>query len=378
MRITILLLSAIVLLTACQSSQNHEITKDSCINRYASLLSLSQTKEGYTLAQIRNPWQPEEVMLQYLLVPTDDKRWNDKLAEDVTQETGPFTLLRTPLKRLTITSASHTWLLGQLSALDHIAVICDTAYIMDEDIRTWMRNVSITDGGSSMNPNAEVLYAAHTDGVWISPYENQNVQLSAPVICCADYMENSPLGRAEWMRFYGRLVDRAALADSLFADVVTRYDSLSASTHRDSTTHVPTLLAELPYGPTWYVPGGCSTASMLYHDAGYDYFWANDPHTGSLSLSPEAVLAKAADCDRWIIKYHNQEGDWTLSDFVQQSPIYGQFKAAKEGEIWGCNTAYSNFFDVTPFRPDLLLESLINDDQRWFRRLTITNDSSND
>ena len=370
-----------ILLMFCACTKPHSNVTVADNLKYAQLLHLSQTNENYTLVQISNPWKPADVAAQYLLVPAEDKRWNDELSAQIATTYGPITILRTPLQRMTLTASCHAYLLDELRALDHVSVMCDAGYVMSPSVHRWMHDGLAYDGGSSMAPNNEVLLAAQTDAVWISPYENASTStlshLPLTLIYCADYMETSPLARAEWMRFYGRLVDKGQEADSLFCCISARYDSLTSLSQTDTLTSLSpdtiqpqrSLLAELPYGPTWYVPGGQSTSAQLYHDAGYAYSWADDPHAGSLSLSPEAVLAKAADCDRWLFKYMNTDGDWTLSDFLAQNPLYGQFCSAQTGNVWGCNTSYSDFFDVTPFRPDMLLESLINDDERFFKKL---------
>lgn len=372
MRYTLIFIT-LLLLSSCHSMRQGKQDLDQHTSQYASLLNLHETEDDYTLVQIFNPWQPSQVEVQYLLVPANDAKWNDISETKAKENYGDLTILRTPLQRITLTSSCHAYLLDELRALDYISVMCDTGYVMAPSVHRWMHDGLAFDGGSSMAPNNEILLAAQTDAVWISPYENASTStlshLPLTLIYCADYMETSPLARAEWMRFYGRLVDKGHEADSLFRCIETRYDSLISVSHADTIKARRTLLAELPYGPTWYVPGGCSTSSLLYQDAGYDYLWSQDNHAGSLSLSPEAVLAKAIDCDRWIFKYMNTDGDWTLNDFLAQNPFYGQFKAAKIGEVWGCNTSYSDFFDVTPFRPDILLESLINDDERFFKKL---------
>lgn len=368
-----LLFTLIVLLVSCTGRKQESFIPQTDTCHHASLLNFCETDEAYTLVQIHNPWQPSKVEVQYLLVPAEDNGWNEETEQTCKEIYGDFTVLRTPLQRITLTSSCHAYLLDELRALDLVSVMCDTGYVMAPSVHRWMHDALAFDGGNSMAPNTEVLLAAQTDAVWISPYENASTStlshLPLTLIYCADYMENSPLGRAEWMRFYGRLVGKGQEADSLFQHIETRYDSLICVSHADTLKTRRTLLAELPYGPTWYVPGGCSNSSLLYQDAGYDYPWSHDTHAGSLSLSPEAVLAKAMDCDRWIFKYMNPEGDWTLEDFLAQNPLYSQFKAAKNGEVWGCNTSYSDFFDVTPFRPDILLESLINDDGRFFKKL---------
>ena len=165
-------------------------------------------------------------MMQYLLVPKDDKDWNEDVEETYSMKYGPSTVLRTPLTRMTLTTACHTWLLSQLDALDNIAILCDTSFINASNIKTWMRSHKnngepmILDGGTATKPNVEVLMAGQSDALWISPYENATLgnldKLPIPIIYCAEYMENTPLARAEWMKFYGRLVGRAEKADSLF------------------------------------------------------------------------------------------------------------------------------------------------------------------
>lgn len=332
---------------------------------YSQLLRMDDC-EGYTVCDIQNPWHTDETLQRYLLVPSADSTWTDALANTLTERYGAMTVVRTPLSRLTLTATCHAWLLSQLHALDHVAVMCDTAYINAANLKQWLHTTpELVDGGSSMAPNAEVILSCQSDAIWISPFENMSfgnlMAMSLPIIYCADYLENSPLGRAEWMKLYGRLVGRGAEADVLFAQVAARYEQSVATADNGRT-----LLAELPYGATWYVPGGCSTAALLYQDAGYRYPWADDRHAGSLALSKEAVFAKAHDCDVWLIKH---EGPLTLAQLKQQNPLFAEFKAAREGQVWGCNTAVSDLFDVTPFRPDTLLQSLIDMDGAFYQRL---------
>ena len=341
---------------------------------YSALLNIEMV-DGYALCSIRDPWRSERTVMQYLLVPRDDSSWSEERQRDIEARHGQSCVLRTPLQRMTLTTSCHAWLLSQLGALDKVAVLCDTAYIHADNVRRWMRqrradgSPMVADGGSAMMPNTEVILSAGSDAVWISPFENTASgaigMIPVPVIYCADYMETSPLGRADWMKFYGRLVGRGEEADRLFAEVATRYTACIDSTR----TAGPMLLAETPYGATWYVPGGNSTSALLYQDAGYTYPWAQDRHAGSLALSKEAVLAQAQPCDLWLVKYEAAEGEISLSQFLAGDEIYGLFKAAQTRQVWGCNTATSDLFDVTPFRPDTLLASLQNMDGKFYQLL---------
>lgn len=353
--------------TAVVSTPSHT---DTSIH-HAELLHLQQLDHGRSLCQILDPWRSGRQIAQYLLVPSNDSEWNDQQQASYDEEFGSSQLLRTPLQHMALTTGCHAWLLHELEALQQVAVMCDTAYVTSAEVREWLHTHEVKDGGSATAPNAEVLLQAGCDAIWVSPYENLSLnaleQIDIPTIYCADYMENSPLARAEWMKFYGMLVGKEAEADSLFTVVGERYDSLCALT--DTLPHRPRLLAELPYGPTWYVPGGASTSAQLYEDAGFDYYWKDDAHAGSLSLSLEAVLAKAGDCDRWYFKYMDYACDWDYDTFAKQNPYFAKFRAYQSGELWGCNTAHSDLFDVTPFRPDWLLESIRNHDERFFQRL---------
>lgn len=374
---------------------------------YSSLLQMQDLDRGMTLCRIQNPWQPEQVTMQYLLIPDKDTAsFSQSDYEDLEKDFGPMQVIVTPLQRQTITASCHARLLQDLGALPTIGVICDANYISAPDLREALRNVP--DGGLSVSPNAEVLLAANSDAIWISPYETNSRTVAEailpqlPVIYCADYMETTPLGRAEWMRFYGRLVGLGERADSLFKIREAAYIGLAeaAALAADSTVQTTKpadrdtagqdnsktsgssnqkkryVLADFPYGATWYVPGGRSTMSRLYQDAGFVYPWADDTHGGSLALSPEAVFAKAQNADCWIIKYYSPERDWTLQDFVSQSNLYSQFRAAQSGSVYGCNTALSDYFETAPFRPDLILSEMRHillqedDSLQYFHRLS--------
>ena len=372
----LILLLIISTLTGCRSSQQQQqqlnVGSKGFGIEYAELLVMEDAGSGRTLCRILDPWRTERIMMQYLLVPKEDKEWNESEEETLATKYGVSTVLRTPLDRMAVTASCHIWLLSQLDALSHVAILCDTVFINAENIKKWMRSTKpngepmILDGGTATKPNAEVLLSGQCDAIWISPYENASLgnltMIPIPIIYCAEYMETTPLARAEWMKFYGRLVGCGTKADELFEAVATRYEKLRKGDNKGQK-----ILVDLPYGATWYLPGGNSTSAQLYEDAGYIYPWADDTHSGSLSLSKEAVLAKAQDCDIWYIRYMDSNKDWTLADFKRQNAFFDRFKAAQDGNVRACNTAYSDFFDVTSFRPDSLLESFIRQDGAFYK-----------
>ena len=374
------LLTGLLVLSACHTRQPSEpLSITPAATHYSSLLQMQELDHGMTLCRIQNPWQPDRVVMQYLLVPeADSARLSEEDLDLLEAQYGGVQTLYTPLRRQTLTSACYAYLYDQLGALEYIGAMCDTEYVLDSLVCADLRSGRIADAGNSMSPNAEVILSAQSEAVWVTPYETgSQAVLSAtlpqiPIIYCADYLENSPLGRAEWMRFFGRLVDKAPQADSLFHLVEQNYLSLA----QDTVYHTaPSLLCELPYGATWYVAGGRSTMGWLYQDAGFRYLWADDVHGGSLALSQEAVYDRGQQADVWIIKYYSPEGDWSLSNVLELNPMYREFRSCQIGRVFGCNTAQSDYYEVTPFRPDWILSEMRhicqneNDSLMFFKQL---------
>ena len=319
--------------------------------RYAENLSLSAT-EDYTIARLRNPWDTTRILHTYVLVDKEKS-----LPADLPEGT----LVRTPLSKAVVYSSVHCGLLNQIGALKSIGGVCDLKYIKLQEVQDGCRTGSIADVGNGMNPDIEKIIDLHPDAIMLSPFENSGgygrvEKLNIPIIECADYMETSALGRAEWMRFYGLLFGEAQKADSLFAEVEKNYNELKALVAPLSSA--PSVISELKNGSAWYVPGGKSTSARIYADAGANYVFADDEHSGSVPLTFETVFDKGQNADFWLIKY-NQAIDKTYKELEQDYAPYTGFRAFKERNIYGCNTGKVDFYEDSPFHPDRLLKDLI-------------------
>lgn len=326
-------------------------TGDTLSLHYAENLTLV-TYPDYTIATLRNPWDTLKTLHTYILVPKE-KPLPEQLPEG--------TVVRTPLSKSVIYSSVHCSLIDKLGAFKSIGGVCDLKYIKLPSVQEACKNGVIADCGDGMNPDMERIIDLHPDAILLSPFENSGGygrigKLNIPIIECADYMETSALGRAEWMRFYGLLFGVAPQADNLFAEVDSCYQRLKMRAQLSSTSF--SVVSELKSGSAWYVPGGRSTIGRLFQDACGRYAFADDTHSGSVPLAFETVFDKAGDADVWLVKY-NRDRDMSYADLEADYIGYTGFKAFKTRNVYGCNTAKVPFYEETPFRPDYLLSDLI-------------------
>ena len=344
----------VLLLSACggkNSTASGSAQGDTIPLHYSSNLSLIDY-EDYIVAQLRNPWDTAKILHTYVLV---DK--NQQLPQELPQGT----LVRTPLSKAIIYSSVHCSLLIDFGVLNSIGGVCDLKYIKLPEIEEGCRNGTIADVGDGMNPNIEKIIDLHPDAILLSPFENSGgygrvEKLNVPIIECADYMETSSLGRAEWMRFYGLLFGKKTEADAMFAAVERNYKDLQELVKPIS--FAPSVMCDLKTSSTWYTPGGNSTIAKLYSDAGANYIFREDTHSGSLPYPFEVIFEKGQQTDFWLIRY-NQPVDKTYGELEKEFAPYAGFRPFKERNIYGCNTNRVPFYEETPFHPDWLLKDLI-------------------
>lgn len=319
--------------------------------RYADYLSISE-HPGYTEVTVRNPWDSVRTLQRYILVASDSA-----MPANLPQGT----IIRTPVSNALIYSTVHCGLLSELGATEAIGGICNSSYVTDSDLKSRISSGRIADCGMSHNPDMERIIQLHPQVIMLSPFENNDKyakvgDLGIPIVECADYMETSPLGRAEWVRFYGLLFGVREKSEKMFADTEREYLRLKEIAGKSD--EAPMVLTDQRYGQIWNVPAANSTMGRLIEDAGGKNPFADYNQSGSVALSPEKVLATAHDAPIWFIRY-NQDGEKTLKELASDAPVNSQFLAYKEGNVYGCNTRYINIFDETAFHPERLLRDMI-------------------
>lgn len=345
----------VLLLSACgggSKTSSLQAEGDTIRMKYLSLLQIVKHAD-YTVVTIRNPWDTLKVLHTYLLADRE-KPLPEHLPEG--------TVVRTPLQKSVIYSSVHCSLWSELDELKGIGGVCGLEYIKLPQIQEGCRNGSIVNVGNSMNPDIERIIDLRPDAILLSPFENSGGygrvgKLNIPIIECADYMETSALGRAEWMRLYGLLLGKEAQADSLFAGIEKEYLTLTQQVKSQNLKR-PTVISEMKNSSAWYIPGGNSTMGRLYQDAGADYVFAYLSNSGSVPLAFETVFDRGGNADIWLIKY-NQPQDKTYSELERDYAPYARFKAFQDRKVYGCNTNHVPFYEESPFHPELLLKDLI-------------------
>lgn len=345
----------VLLLSACgggSKTSSLQAEGDTVRMKYSSLLQIVKHAD-YTVVTIRNPWDTLKVLHTYLLADRE-KPLPEHLPEG--------TVVRTPLQKSVIYSSVHCSLWSELDELKGIGGVCGLEYIKLPQIQEGCRNGSIVNVGNSMNPDIERIIDLRPDAILLSPFENSGGygrvgKLNIPIIECADYMETSALGRAEWMRLYGLLLGKEAQADSLFAGIEKEYLTLTQQVKSQNLKR-PTVISEMKNSSAWYIPGGNSTMGHLYQDAGADYVFAYLSNSGSVPLAFETVFDRGGNADIWLIKY-NQPQDKTYSELERDYAPYARFKAFQDRKVYGCNTNHVPFYEESPFHPELLLKDLI-------------------
>lgn len=376
--------TAALLMAACQGGKTAAADAeagDTLEMKYAKLLTIvkhgdgeetSDATEGidyqYAEAIIANPWKAGTMLHRYILIPKGKE--GDKTVAMLARRrsTGArctTDTVRTPVESNLVFTAPHCQLLTELGCQNAITGVCDKDYINIPDIKSRAQADAkvahpIMDCGSSMQPDIERIIALHPEALLISPFENSGGygkldKLRIPVIETADYMETSPLGRAEWIKLYGLLLG-SSKADSLFSAIEKEYLQLKAEAAK-----LPlglSILTERKTGNVWYVPGGKSTMGILLRDAHARYIFADDTHSGSLSMSPEQIIAKGNQVDVWAFKYFGGNA-LTKQDLLAEYQGYQAVKAFQTGTVYETDTSCEPYFELTSFHPEILLREFI-------------------
>lgn len=331
-----------------QTSSKEALSSDSI--QYAQGFTV-QRFDTYIMVEVRDPWDSTRLLQRYLLVDR---------TKSVPGGLPKGTIVKVPVKDIVIYTSVHAAIIDQLHETDKVIGVCEPRYMDTPAIQEGITGRKNRCLGEATSPNIEKMIEIGAELVIASPFQNSSYgpveKIGIPIIEGADYMEAFPLGRTEWIRFYGLLFGKEEMADSIFKETEQAYLSL-----KDLTANIdnrPTVLSEKKFGSSWYVPSGDSYMAHLIEDAGADYMFKDLPGAGSTPLAFETVFDKAIHADIWLVKY-NQSSEMTYNDLRSEYTPYENFDAFKKKRIYTCNTGAVPYYEEFPIHPEYLLKDLI-------------------
>ncbi len=312
--------------------------------------------EGYTIVKVTNPWPDAKDAFTYVM-----QKKNTVLPDSLKN----YTIVQVPLKTVVVTSTTHIPSLEMLGVENTLIGFPGTDFISSEKTRARIDSGQVKEAGKNESLNTEVMLDLNPDalvGFSISSHNKtmDNLQQSGmKILYNGDWTEQSPLGKAEWIKFFGALYGLEDKAEALFDNIEKEYNAAQELAKKVTTK--PTVLCGAIYNNQWLMPQGGSWASLFLKDAGADYLWSRSDGTGSLSLSFETVLDKAENADFWI----GPSQYTSLKDLTDANPHYAQFKAFKNKQVYSFSNKKGKtggliYYELAPNRPDLVLKDLVH------------------
>jgi len=311
--------------------------------------------DGYSVVKVSNPWPKADKTYTYIL-----KEKNRSLPDSLKQ----FTTITVPLKTIIVTSTTHIPSLEMLGVEKTLVGFPNLNYISSEKVRALIEAKKVKELGTNQSLNTEVLIDLQPEVIIGYGLDNNNPTLDnlekngLKVLLNGDWNEQTPLGKAEWIKFFGALYGKQKQANEIFTKIEKDYLKTLEIAKRATTN--PTILAGDMFEDKWYLPQGTSWGCQLLKEAKGNYLWEATNGTGSLALSFETVLEKAKDADLWITS-----GQFScLKEMIVANPHYAQFKAFQKKNVYSFagrkgKTGGVLYYELAPNRPDIVLKDIV-------------------
>jgi iron complex transport system substrate-binding protein len=323
---------------------------------HATAFSLERG-DGFYLARVSRPWNGAAKGFTYVFYPRGGKKPDIGDAETA--------FFQTPVRSAVTFSSTYLAALEQLGKVGSLVGVDSAAYAYSEAVRARIGTGAVKEVTSNWAPNVERLLSLSPDVVFAYGTGNEwdvypkLSEAGLPVAICAEWMENDPLGRAEWIKFFALFYGESAKADAQFAEIEKAYAQIKSRVQKAAAGKKPRVLVNAPFQGSWNVSGGQSYMARFIADSGGQYLWSDDPGSGGLTLSVEAVYAKALDAEVWL----NPGTAENLAALKAMDPRFSDLRAFKSGEVWN-NTlrtlpsGANDYFESAVFKPQLVLADL--------------------
>lgn len=350
----LILIFLIIFFPGCSNKNIKQNTGTS--NSYAHGFEVKHSG-NLTQLEVFNPWEKaHNISVKYYLV---DK--NSPIPDSLSVKK----IIRTPVKRVICLSTTHLAFLDALNETSAVVGISGSQYVSNEKIRKKINDEKIVDVGYGQNLNYEMIVNQNPDivmvygiGSEVTSYSYKLEELGIPVVMVAEYLEESPLGRAEWIKFMGTLFGKEKEAVAFFKEAENEYLGLKKLT--DGMVNKPKVLVGSPYKDSWWVPGANSYMANLIKDAGGDYLGKDNLSNESYVISFENALKWGNEANIWI----NMSNLSSKDEILASDPRFESFNVFQQGKIFnnikGLNVHGGNdFWESGTVYPNLILQDLV-------------------
>lgn len=355
LKLTLLFLVTVFIVACNKSEKTTPLRKNKSLNvKYATGFDLNHY-DGYSKVTIKTPYQNAAEHFTYYLVKKNFDL--SKLPKDAKT-------ISTPINSIVVNSTTHIPMLELLEVEKSLIGFPNTKYISSEKTRSLIENKKVRELGNDGNFNTEVLLDLNPDVVVAFAMSAGSKSLSSieraniPVIFNGDWLETTPLGRAEWVKLFGVLFDQNKKANEIFNQIEIDYNN--AKEIAKNSKKSPSIISGVMFKDIWNLPAGESFVAQFLKDANSNYLWKDTKGKGSLQLSFESVFDKGQNADIWIAPGHYEN----LNQLNNASVHYKEFKAFTKNEIYTFankkgTTGGVIYYELAPTRPDLVLKDII-------------------
>lgn len=300
---------------------------------------------------IIDPWDSTHIMVTYVFL--EGGRTPEKKIPGVAY-------IDVPVKSMACQFTPQLGFAEKLGIIDQITGMSRPDFIFNPVIRERIREKKIALFGEPNNPDLERLLAINPQILIVSPFKDNRYErirkAGITLAIDASYMEESPLGRAEWIKFIASFFGKDLAANRIFDSIATNY--LAIKKQVAGIRERPTIMSGKKFQDNWYISGGKSYMAQFLNDAGFDYIWNDLRITGSIPIDFETVYKRAAQCAYWSF-IESPTGPYSYDQIMAEYAPYADFPAFKERHIIMCDTGKTPYYETGIMEPDIILSDFV-------------------
>ncbi|MFC2138119.1 ABC transporter substrate-binding protein [Bacteroidota bacterium] len=352
----------ICLIYSCQQRNPKYYNQDTLVDfeqikpKYARGFEIYKKKD-ISVIKIKNPWQKaEDIEFNYALISSNDNK--DRMDEE-------YVVINLPIQTIVCLSTTHIAYIDALNELNSIKGISGTSYVNNEFLANNIKAGEVQEVGYEQNINYETIINLNPDIIFAYSIGAENIgylnkfkEIGIPVFYIAEYLEQDPLGKSEWIKVVAEFFNKTQEADSIFNIIENEY--LNIKTIISEIEYKPNVLTGLPWKGTWFITGGKSHLANLIHDAGGQYLWRDMNIYRSEPLSLEAIFQRGVCAECWI----NCSDANSIQDIIAVDERIKALPIIKKGNIYNNNARINanggnDYWETGVMNPHIVLKDLL-------------------